>query len=145
MEQRRWLSPAEFVDLLGLCQFLPGPNIINLSVAVGARFHGWRGSLAAYWGLMAGPMAVVLVLGAVYERFAAVPAVAHGLGGLAAAASGLVLATALKIAAPLRHDPIGLVIAGATIIAVAVLSLPLLPVMLVLAPLSIFVAQRSRS
>ena len=30
VEQRRWLNPAEFTDLLGLCQFLPGGNIIKL-------------------------------------------------------------------------------------------------------------------
>jgi chromate transporter len=30
VEERRWLSGAEFADLLGLCQFLPGGNVINL-------------------------------------------------------------------------------------------------------------------
>lgn len=39
VEQRRWLTAAEFADLLGLCQFLPGGNIMNLTVAVGARFR----------------------------------------------------------------------------------------------------------
>jgi len=43
VEQRRWLTAAEFTDLLALCQFLPGPNIINLSVALGSRFRGPRG------------------------------------------------------------------------------------------------------
>jgi chromate transporter len=33
VEQRRWLTGTEFTDLLGLCQFLPGGNVINLSVA----------------------------------------------------------------------------------------------------------------
>ena len=48
VEQRRWLTAAEFTDLLGLCQFLPGGNVINLSVALGMRFRGLRGALAAY-------------------------------------------------------------------------------------------------
>jgi chromate transporter len=34
LERRRWLSGAEFTELLSLCQFLPGGNIINLSVAI---------------------------------------------------------------------------------------------------------------
>ena len=46
VEERKWLTPEEFVELLGVCQFLPGANIVNLSVAVGQRFRGWKGSLA---------------------------------------------------------------------------------------------------
>ena len=50
VEQRRWLTGAEFTDLLALCQFLPGPNVVNLSVALGARFQGARGALASLAG-----------------------------------------------------------------------------------------------
>ena len=46
VEERRWLNGAEFSDLLGLCQFLPGGNVVNLSVAVGLRFRGVPGALA---------------------------------------------------------------------------------------------------
>ena len=67
VEQRRWLTPAEFTDMLGLCQFLPGPNVINISVALGGRFHGPLGSLSAFTGLMAAPMAIVLTLVVIYE------------------------------------------------------------------------------
>ena len=63
VESRRWLTPAEFTDLLALCQFLPGGNIMNLSVAVGLRFRGWRGAVAAITGLMAVPCAIVIVIG----------------------------------------------------------------------------------
>ena len=40
VEERKWLTAAEFTEVLGLCQFLPGGNIINVSVAVGSRFRG---------------------------------------------------------------------------------------------------------
>lgn len=140
VEQRRWLSPAEFSDLLGLCQFLPGPNVINLSVALGARFRGVGGAIAAFSGLMAAPMAIVITLGFIYGRYAEVPAVRHAFTALAAASSALVLATALKIAAPLRSRPVGLVIAGATFVGVAVVRFPLPLVLAVLAPVSILLA-----
>ena len=100
VEQRRWMSATDFTDLLALCQFLPGPNVINVSVALGQRFFGLSGAIAAFVGLMAAPMVVVILLGLIYTRFADVPAVRHLFVGLAAAASGLVLATSLKIAAP---------------------------------------------
>src|ERR1700692_4618911 len=62
VEKRRWLSDAEFTDLLGLCQFLPGVNIINLSRAVGLQFRGIRGALAAIVGLIAGPSLILIGL-----------------------------------------------------------------------------------
>ena len=137
VEQRRWLTAGEFTELLGLCQFLPGPNIINLSVALGARFHGAAGSVTAFAGLMSAPMAIVLALGAVYGRFGQLPAVQHLFTGLAAAASALVLATALRIAAPLRHWPGGIVIAAATFGAIVLLRVPLPVVLVVMVPVSV--------
>ena len=64
------------------------------------------------------------------------PVIRRAFAALAAAASGLVLATALKIAAPLRVRPLDVGIAAVSFTAIAVLRLPLLTTMLVLAPLS---------
>ena len=144
VEQRRWLSAAEFNDVLSLCQFLPGANIVNVSVALGGRWHGPLGALAAIVGLLAAPIGIVIALGAVYLRYRDVAPVAHGFAGLAAAASGLVLATALRIAAPLRRRPVAIVVALAALAGVAVLRLPLLLVLLVLAPAAMLL-QRPRA
>ncbi|WP_371260360.1 chromate transporter, partial [Labrys sp. WJW] len=62
--------------------------------------------------------------------------------GLSAAAAGLLISMAIKVARPLRRDPAGIVIACACFLAIAVLRLPLLATMLVLAPLGIFLAWR---
>jgi chromate transporter len=139
VEQRRWLSPAEFTDLLGLCQFLPGPNIVNLAVALGSRFRGLPGALAAVVGLISLPILIVISLGALYTAYSDQPMVARGAGGLAAAASGLVVATALKIASPLRGQWLGIAVALAVVGAIAILRLPLLPTLLVMAPASMLV------
>ena len=140
VEQRRWLTAGEFTDMLALCQFLPGPNVINVSVALGLRFRGLAGAAVCFIGLMAAPMAVVVMLGIFFAHFRDVPAVRHGFAGLAAGASALVLATALKIAAPLRQRPEGIAVAVATLAAIALLRLPMLPVLLVLAPVAVLIA-----
>lgn len=143
VEQRHWLSASEFTDLLGLCQFLPGGNVINLSVALGMRFRGLRGALAGLLGLIAGPSLVVVGLGVIYERTQNDPHVRHLFAGLAAAAAGLLIAMAVKILLPLRHDPAAATLAALGFIAIAILRVPLLPTMLVLTPLSIFIASRA--
>ena len=136
VEQRRWLSAAEFTNVLALCQELPGPNITNIAVALGARFRGPAGVAAALTGLLSGPFVVVLALGEIYERFGGLPVVQHAFTGLAAAASGLLVSLAFKIAAPLRGvAPWAVAVASFTVI--GVVRAPLLPAMVVLAPSSI--------
>lgn len=144
VEQRRWLTAAEFNDLLALCQFLPGPNTVNLTLAVGSRFRGLPGGLAALAGLLLAPMAIVMGLGTLYARYGGLAPVRHGFAGLAAAAAGLVLATAWKIAWPIRTNGLGIAFAVVTFLAIAVARLPLLPAMLVLVPASILLHARGR-
>jgi len=142
VDQRRWLTAGEFTDLLALCQFLPGPNIVNMAVAIGARFRGAPGSVAAVAGLLAAPMVIVVALGGIYARYAQVPMVGRAFGGLAAAASGLIIAMAVRIAAPQRDHVMGIIMACVTFGAVALLRTPLLPTMLVMAPLSVLLCRR---
>jgi chromate transporter len=128
--------------VLSLCQFLPGANICNVAVALGGRWYGPLGSVVALLGLLAAPIGVVIALGAVYLRYRGEPPVAHAFAGLSAAASGLVLATAIRIAGPLRSRPRALVVAGVAFAALALLRLPLLLVLVVLIPASIAVNRR---
>lgn len=146
VERRRWITAQDFTDTLALCQLLPGPNIVNMSVAIGRRFHGPVGSLASITGLMALPVVIALLLAALYGRYRGIPAVDRALDGMAAAAAGLVAAMAVKMAGPLlrtRFWPSAPFIA-ATFVAVALLRLPLLPVVLCLAPLAVAAGWRSR-
>ncbi len=145
VEERRWLSAAEFADLLGLCQFLPGGNVINLAVAVGLRFRGVAGAAAALAGLLAAPSVVVVLLGTVYDRFGDHPAVRHAFAGLAAAAAGLLAGLAAKLVWPLLRQPVPAGLAVLCFLAVAVFRVPLLPGLLVLAPFSVLVRRWSRS
>ncbi|MES2718879.1 MAG: chromate transporter [Pseudomonadota bacterium] len=108
VEQERWLSPQQFVELLTLGQVLPGPNIINMAIVIGDRFFGWRGALAACAGLLLVPMFIVLGLAIAYQQQAAHPAVAGALRGMGAVAAGLVIATGVKLARTVRGNPLGL-------------------------------------
>jgi chromate transporter len=142
VEERKWLTAGEFTEVLGLCQFLPGGNIMNVAVAVGGRFRGIAGAIAAVIGLLAAPVAIVIGLGAVYDEFSGQPMVQRAFAALASAASAFVLVAALKIAAPLRTRFVAASITAATFIATALFHVPLLVAMPVLAAISILVLWR---
>jgi chromate transporter len=99
VDRRRWLSPAEFTEVLGLSQLLPGPNIVNVTIYVGARFAGIPGAVAAFLGLMT--------------------------------------AMAAKIAWPVLRSAPAIVVALLVFVAIAVLKVPLIWAIAVLAPVSV--------
>ena len=136
VDDRRWLTDSQFTELLSLGQTLPGANVLNMAVVIGARFHGWRGSVIAAFGLLAAPLVIVLTLASVHERFAHSLRLAQVLAGVAAAAAGLVLATGARLATKLTRDAGSVLILVATFLAVFWLRLPLLGILAVLGPLS---------
>ena len=144
VEKERWLDEAEFVDVLSLCQFLPGPNIVNISIVMGRRFAGVRGAIAAFSGLIMMPMCVIIALGVLYTRLGQLPHVREIFGGIAAGAAGLVIATAVRIARPMRASKWQATLALVIFVAIAVLRLPLLWVLVALAPASLFLAAREQ-
>jgi chromate transporter len=67
VERRRWLDDAQYADLVGLCQFLPGPTSSELGIAIGITRGGLGGGLAAWLGFTL-PSAVALTLFAAVVR-----------------------------------------------------------------------------
>ena len=59
--RRRWLDEQAYADLVGLCQFLPGPASSQVGFSIGLMRAGYRGGLAAWTGFTL-PSAIALVL-----------------------------------------------------------------------------------
>src|SRR5246127_1529100 len=74
VEQHRWMTADEFNETFALCHFLPGPNIVNLSMVFGARLRGVVGGIAAFTGLLVPPVLILTVLAGLYARYGGVGA-----------------------------------------------------------------------
>ena len=133
VERRRWLTREQFVEMLSISQILPGPNIVNLALALGYRYFGLRGAFAGMAGLLCVPLLIVLSLAGLYSRFAHEPLLAAALRGMGAVAAGLLLATAAKLIGSLRRNPLGLPLcwgaAGLAFVAIGLLRWPLVLVL----------------
>lgn len=141
VEERRWLADAEFADMLSFCQFLPGPNVVSITVCLGAKFRGPAGALAALTGFILIPWAVGFAIGALLLSYAQTAVLQGILRGIAAVAAGLLIATGLRLLRPHRRRPLALIFAALAFAGLGVLKLPLLLVVLGLVPLSIALAR----
>ena len=137
-DQHRWMTAEEFNETFALCHFLPGPNIVNLSVVFGSRFRGIAGGFAAFAGLIGPPMVIATILAALYARYGEIDALRRILAGISCAAVGLLIAVVFNMMMPLirKRDAVGIIILIAVFIAIGLLRLPLPAVLLAAIPLS---------
>jgi chromate transporter len=138
VEEKRWMTEEEFNNVYALCQFLPGPNIVNLTSVFGSRMRGPTGALAAWAGFLIVPFCMMVAIGLLYGHYGDVDIARRMLAGIAPAAAGLIVATVAKMATPLFRSfgPAPFVVV-ATAITIGVMRWPLLWVLVVLAPVSI--------
>jgi chromate transporter len=140
VDRRRWISEAEFADIVSLCQFLPGPNIVGIAVCTGTKLRGGIGAIAALCGFIVIPWSIGLSLGALYLEYAQLPVLRHILGGVSAAAAGLLIATGFRLLIPHRGRPAAMLFAMLAFGLMAFSTLPLLAVLFGLVPLSMAAA-----
>ena len=143
VDERRWLDDREFAQLIGLCQVLPGPNVVNLAVIIGARTHGAIGSLIAVSGILFVPVALMLAIAAFYASLADYLLARNAIAAASAAAAGLIVGTALRLLLQTRPPPRGLATGATAFLAVGVLQWPLLWVITVLIPVGIALEWRA--
>lgn len=144
VENKRWLTREEFIEDWAVAQIMPGPNVINLSLMIGARYFGLKGAMTALAGMLFIPLLLVLVLAVLYGQFSTNPQVAGALRGMGAVAAGLIAATALKLVAGLSGNVLGKLLCaalgGLCFVAIALLRWPLVYVLVGLGSLACGVA-----
>ena len=139
VEEQKWLSSDKFTDLLGVCQILPGGNIVNMAVAIGYDFAGAKGAFSAVFGLMLAPTVIVISLYQIYVNFQEIQLVQHMIQGLAAAAAGLLFATGFKMLKPLMKKKLTYFTILLTIIFMLFIKLPLALTLLILVTINMSV------
>ena len=140
VEKRGWCTEEEFLNLFALGNFLPGGNVVNISVLIGSRLAGLPGAIAALTGLVAPPAVIVVAVGGLYARFGDLPAIQSMIHALAAAAAGLIVAMSIRFLLPLRRSPRALAIVAVVLGAALGLRMPLVWMLCTILPLSVLAA-----
>jgi chromate transporter len=73
VHRRKWLTPAEFLDLVGAVNLIPGPNSTELTIHIGHRRNGWPGLIVAGVCFILPAMLIVMAIAWIYVRFGKLP------------------------------------------------------------------------
>jgi chromate transporter len=109
VERRRWLTPAEFLDLIAAANLIPGPNSTEVAIHVGLR-AGWAGLIVAGVCFILPAALLVGALAWVYVQFGTLPAAEGLLFGVKPVVIAVVLQALWKFArTSLKSLPLALV------------------------------------
>jgi chromate transporter len=140
VDQHKWYTEQEFLEEWGVAQVMPGPNVVNLAVMLGARNFGAVGAFVAIFGLLLFP-SILLVFAAIFlQQFRDHPIVGQALHGMGAVSAGLMAGSSLKMLTALKNHPltfpIAVLITIITFVLLGVFRLPFIPVLLAIGSLS---------
>ena len=137
-----WVNDEEFISSLAVSQMLPGPNVVNLVIFLGHQMRGVVGSISCVVGFVIGPFFAVIALSALYDSITNVGLLQAASNGVAFAAIGLILVMCMQGIRRTIQFPPSLGIIAVPAIAIGVLHFPLVPVVLLVAPVSVALAWR---
>ncbi len=116
--KRQWLDDKEFVEMLLISQTLPGLNATNMAILVGDKLRGIAGSIAAVVGMCLPGAVLMFLAGIAYQRHGDGPLATAALKGAAAAAVGLILATAWQLGRKSLSHTYDLIFVAVTVLGV---------------------------
>lgn len=136
VRKRGWLDEEGYLTALTFSQVLPGANPVNMSIYVGSMLRGGIGGVVAAVGMVGPAFVVILMLGFLYAQIRGSPLTGAVLAGLAMTGVGMTVSVGVKVAKKIR-GVVPILFGVVIFIAVGILHWPTVPVVLVLAPLSV--------
>lgn len=97
VDRRGWLRPADWAEAWGVCQMVPGVNVVAVAALTGYRLAGWAGVGASVGGLIVPSVAITLLMTAGFIHVRDLQWVGTGLHGLVFAAAGGSLMVAYRL------------------------------------------------
>lgn len=118
VSKRQWIDDKEFVEMLSISQSLPGLNATNMAILVGEKLHGIMGSIAAIIGICLPGGLIMYGVGVLYRLHGDHAWTTAALKGVAAAAVGLILSTAVQLSKKSLTGTLDFVFVALTVLAV---------------------------
>ena len=98
VERKGWLSNEDFLDLMAIAQSAPGVFVVNMSIFVGYRMRGKRGSVACALGAAMPSIIIILAIALFVGNYKDNPVVENVFKGIRPAVIALILTPTIRLA-----------------------------------------------
>lgn len=93
----KWMTFAEFSDLLAIDELTPGPIIVNASTFIGMKLSGVFGAIAATFGCVVPGCIIALILIRLYRKYKEIPVISEAIKVLKCMSVALIFSVLIKM------------------------------------------------
>ena len=105
VEEKKWLTRDEFLDMVAVAESTPGPMAVNSATYIGYRIAGLAGAAASTLAVCLPSFAVIYLISLFFDQFLSLSIVASAFRGIQACVVYLILSAGLKMAKQLERTP----------------------------------------
>ena len=117
VENKKWLTNNEFLDVLAIAESSPGPIAVNSATYVGYKMGGILGSIFATLGVVLPSFIIILVISFFFNAFMGLTWVQYAFKGIQACVVFLILSAGLKMLKALKKSVMNIILFSLTILA----------------------------
>ncbi len=130
VNEKKWISEAEFIDMVSIVQIVPGAIAINASIYLGRKLAGLPGAIIATLGSTLPSFLIILLIATWLTGWYQSPYVTNFFNGVRPAVVGLILIAGVRIGKDILKSKQALVFTF--IFGILVLWLKIHPVLLII-------------
>ena len=105
VEEKRWLTREEFLDMVAIAESTPGPVAVNSATYIGYKLAGVAGAAASTLAVCLPSFAVIYLISLFFDRFLQLTVVANAFKGIQACVIYLILSAGVKMLKNLQRTP----------------------------------------
>ena len=110
VEEKKWVTKEEFLDMVAIAESTPGPVAVNSATYIGYKIEGAAGAAASTVAVCLPSFAVIYLISLFFDQFLRLSVVASAFHGIQVCVIYLILSAGLKMLKQLEHSVFNLVI-----------------------------------
>lgn len=143
--KRGWLDEKDFPDIIALAQSAPGLLAVNISIFIGYRLRGIKGSIVATLGSIFPSFLIILLIAMVFSGFQDDPIVQRIFKGIRPVVVALIAVPMLQMARKTNRNWISWGVSIVTIVLVAFLEVSPIYILVIVAVVAYTIAKYRES
>lgn len=143
--KRGWLDEKDFPDIIALAQSAPGLLAVNISIFIGYRLRGIKGSIVATLGSIFPSFLIILLIAMVFSGFQDDPIVQRIFKGIRPVVVALIAVPMLQMAIKTNRNWISWGVSIITIVLVAFLEVSPIYILVIVAVVAYTIAKYRES
>ena len=145
VKDKKWFSEDEMIDIIAICQGLPGVIAINMATYVGFKRRGLIGSFVATFGVTLPSFVIIVIIAKGMNFIDGNPHIQGALGGLRAAALGLIIIAVYQVAKGVIKDSFSAIGAVVSFVLIAIFKINVVYIIILFLALGITRAYMKKS